>query len=195
VASSPPTTPSSRRRCRRTPSGEEEQFYKPTDEQVVKSQCYDKITETGSPSWARWWARTTSSSQNAQPWEEGRDSYALRTNEHGTVDIIAAGPGHSTVNGDGYPSARSAYGAPGAADRRQAVQPLGTEGTIGMLVPRHAPTDGVVPTSSNALPQSYDDKQLLRMWARRAAWTVGGATPPFNGRATRTCQQLADLRT
>jgi DNA-directed RNA polymerase beta subunit len=31
-------------------TGEEEQFYKPTDEQVVnKSQCYDKITETGFP--------------------------------------------------------------------------------------------------------------------------------------------------
>jgi DNA-directed RNA polymerase beta subunit len=68
-------------------TGEEEQFYKPTDEQVEnKSQSYDKITETG-------WLGTHVTSNDVviskympNRGEQGRDASYARTNEHGTVD-------------------------------------------------------------------------------------------------------------
>jgi DNA-directed RNA polymerase beta subunit len=118
-------------------TGEEEQFYKPTDEQVVnKSQCYDKITETGFPKLGTLVGANDVVISSTQPREEGRDaSYALRTNEHGTVDIIAGPrPQHRQATAT---LARSAYGAPGPQIGDKLSSRSGQKGTIGMLVPAH----------------------------------------------------------
>jgi hypothetical protein len=158
-------------------TGEEEQFYKPTDEQVEnKSQSYDKITETG-------WLGTHVTSNDVviskympNRGEQGRDaSYALHERARHRRPSSPR-PRHSTVNGDGCKVCLR--NSTETADRRQAVQPLGTKARSGCWCPRT--TCPSLTASSRhrhqpALPQPHDDRAAAGgCWARRAAWTAGG---------------------
>jgi hypothetical protein len=109
--------------------------------------------------------------------------------------IIAAGPGHSTVSGDGYPSARSAYGAPGAQIGDKLSSRSGQKGTIGMLChDMLRPTESSRHRPTHAYPSRMTISSCLRIGqgVLHGRWAGDAAVQRD---ATRTCQQLADLPT
>jgi DNA-directed RNA polymerase beta subunit len=114
-------TPSSRRRCRRTPSpARRSSSTSPRTSRENKSQSYDKITETASQKLGTHVTSNDVVISKYMP-NRGEQADASRAAHERARHrrIIAAGPGHSTVNGDGYPSARSACGSTGS--RRSAT--------------------------------------------------------------------------
>jgi DNA-directed RNA polymerase II subunit RPB2 len=178
-----------------TITGEEEQFYLPSEEQVVdKSYDYSKVTETGFP---RLGAEVRANDVVIAKYmpnrgEEERDtSYALKTNEHGTVDrIIAKGANNETVNGDGYSFCKlrlREHRTPMIGDKFSSRS--GQKGTVGMLVAAHDmpyTSTGLVPDivmNPHALPSRMTVGMLLESILGKACCVtaqIGNATP-FDG--------------
>jgi DNA-directed RNA polymerase II subunit RPB2 len=178
-----------------TITGEEEQFYLPSDEQVVdKSFDYSKITATGFPKLGTSVKANDVVIAKYMPnrGEEERDaSYALKTNEHGVIDkIIANGEGNSTVNGDGYSFCKlrlREHRTPMIGDKFSSRS--GQKGTVGMLVAAHDmpyTASGLVPDivmNPHALPSRMTVGMLLESILSKACCysaQIGNATP-FDG--------------